>query len=90
MPKGSQLFAVGTDTTCYIVGFFSAIAILSTPLYNCSLATFYLLKLKFSWVDRKVKAVEKWLLLVPCTFGLIYAITAVAMSRLSSTGYVCS
>ena len=90
MPRGEQLFAVGSNATCNIAGFFSSIGYISTFLYSCSLATFYLLKLKYSWVDRKIKDIEKWLLFLPCTGGFIGAISAATMSKLGPYGLVCT
>ena len=43
MPTGSQIFAAGSDIACAVAGFFMTMAVPCTPLYNCSLATFYLL-----------------------------------------------
>lgn len=90
MPEGEQVFAVGSSITCGIAGFFTFLASLMTPLYNCSLATFYLLKLKYSWNDRKIKAIEKWLLFLPCAVGLIFVISAAATNSLGlPDGYGC-
>ena len=88
MPKGTQLFAVGTKFTCQISGFFVSICS-ATPLFNCSLATFYLLKLKFSWNNRKVRAIEKWLLILPCVVGIIVAIMSTTISDFGPWGHTC-
>ena len=90
MPRGIQMFAVGNNFSCSFTGFFNVMTATSTPLYNCSLATFYMLKLKFSWVNSRVKAVEKWLLLLPCTVGLIVAIPSTATLGLMAHQYFCS
>ena len=90
MPRGMQIFAVGSNTTCGVAAFFSAIGCISTMLYSCSLATFYILKLKHSWVNSKIKVIEKWLLFLPCTMGLIYAIVPAAMSKLGPFGLLCA
>ena len=90
MPRGMQIYAVGSNATCSVTGFFVIIGFVSTLLYSCSLATFYLLKLKYNWVNSKVKAIEKWLLFLPCTLGLIVAIVSAAMSKLGPWGYGCS
>ena len=89
MPRGEHLFAVGSNVTCSAAGFFSLMGNLSTLLYSCSLAAFYLLKLKYSWGNSKIKGIEKWLLFLPCTIGLIYAISAAAMSKLGPYGWGC-
>ena len=90
MPRGSQVFAVGSNFACSIAGFFTTMTTPMTPLYNCSLATFYLLKLRFNWNDRKIKAIEKWLLFVPCTVGLISSITAAVVKGFFPYGYGCT
>ena len=91
MPTGTQiLYAAGIKQTCDAAGFFTAMGVLSTLLYSCSLATFYLLKLKYSWVNRKVKAIEKWLLYVPCMFGIIYAIVPAALKQFHHNGFICA
>ena len=82
MPKGTHLFAVGSEGSCITVGFFLYIACFTAPLYTCSLVTFYLMKLKFNWNKRKIKAVEKWMHILPWTVGLISAISAAASSAL--------
>ena len=69
--------------------FFKGKGGISTIFYSCSLATFYLLKLKYSWVNSRIKAVEKWLLFLPCTVGLIVAISEVAMSKLGPYAMAC-
>ena len=70
MPEGSWIWAVGNIFTCDIVAFLGFIGHLGSPLYNCSLATFYLLQLKYGWSERKMKAIEKWLHIVPCSGAL--------------------
>ena len=77
------------DVICNIAGFFNIIGDISSLLYSCSLATFYLLKLKYSWVNSKVKAIEKWLLFLPCTTGLIAAVVATVISILTSDSWWC-
>ena len=74
---------------CSIVGFFMAMVAPVPPLYNCSLATFYLLKLKFSWTNKKIKAVEKWLLFVPCTVGLIFVMSSAVVEKFGPIIYIC-
>ena len=61
MPKGMQIYAFGSKITCEVVVFFKGKGGISTIFYSCSLATFYLLKLKYSWVNNKIKVIEKWL-----------------------------
>ena len=90
MPQKSQLFATGSFLSCGIAGFFMTWAMPCTPLYNCSLSTFYLLRLKYNWVSREVKAIEKWLLLLPLFVGLVVAIITAATSSLGPFGFTCA
>ena len=78
MPKGSWFWAAGNVITCDIAGFIGGIGYHGSPLYNCSLATFYLLQLKCNWSDRKMKAVEKWLHIVPWLVSLAFCIPTLA------------
>ena len=61
MPKGSYLWAAGNLTTCDVCGFLGLIGWIGAPMYNCALATYYLLQLKYNWADQRMKAIEKWL-----------------------------
>ncbi len=70
IPRGYFIGAAGNVATCDTSAFFSSIGMFATPLYNCSLVTYYLLQLKYNWVDRKLRAIEKWLHVVPWTVGL--------------------
>ncbi len=79
MPKGQHLFAVGSVASCDAVGFLSVLTAVATPLYSCSLATYYLVQLRYNWSDSRIKALEKWFHIVPWTAGLIVAIMGLAL-----------
>ena len=89
MPKELNLFAVGSESACIVSGFFHYMTDLSTPSYNCSLATFYFLQLKLNWTKRRIKAIEKWFHILPWTVGLIGATTAAALSSLGPYMNTC-
>ena len=89
LPKGSNLFAIGSEGSCIASGFFYSIANLSTPLYNCSLATFYFLQLKLNLAKRKIRKIEKWLHILPVSVGVIGAISAAALSSLGPHSNMC-
>jgi hypothetical protein len=79
MPKGYHLYAIGTITTCDIAGFLQQLGSCGTPLYNCSLATFYLLLLKYNWTNTKIARVEKYFHIVPWNVCLLNSITALSL-----------
>jgi len=77
LPKdASFLWAAGNMQSCEAVGFIAGVGYVGSPMYNCSLASFYLLQLKYNWPDHKMKKVEKWFHIVPCSLALVYSITA--------------
>jgi hypothetical protein len=82
MPKGSYLWAVGTLTTCDICGFIGTVGWIGSPMYNCALATYYFLQLKCNWFDRRIKAIEKWLHIVPWVVSLGVAVLALSMNAI--------
>ena len=62
--------ASGNITTCDVAGFFNHAGNLIVPLYNASLATFYLLLLKYNWTDTQIRnKAEIYLHLVPLVVG---------------------
>ena len=72
MPKDSYLWAMGNMATCDAAGFIGIFGFIGSPLYNCSLATYYSLQLKYNWQDHRMKKIEKWFHIVPCSIALLY------------------
>ena len=79
MPRGYMRYAVGTVGTCDAAGFFLPLTVFTSPLYNCSLATFFLVQLKYNWSDQRIIEVEKWLHIVPWSVGLVAGILGLIM-----------
>ena len=90
MPKGSWMWTAGNIVTCDIAGFFSGIGYIGSPLYNCSLATFYLLQLRYGWPERRMKAIEKWMHIVPWSVSLVFVITTLATNMFGPFLGVCT
>jgi hypothetical protein len=90
MPKGYHVLAVGSVATCDMVGFFVWMGGVVTLLYNCSLTTYYLVQLKCNWSDRRIRALEKWLHIVPWSVGLLYAIAALRFKMFGPNGFQCT
>jgi hypothetical protein len=89
MPNGSQVLAIGSLATCDIAGFFTFMCSFVTALYNCSLATYYLVQLKYNWNNRRIKSLEKWLHIVPWSVGLLFAIPGMAFKAYGPFGFIC-
>ena len=68
MPKGSWLWAMGNMATCDAAAVIGSFGFIGSPLYNCSLATYYSLQLKYNWQDHRIKKIEKWFHIVPVSY----------------------
>ena len=89
MPKGSQLYAIGNNVTCQISAAFSVAANVHGPLCTCSLATYYLVQLRYNWVDRKIKAAEKYLHIIPVVFGVVNSAIFLIEQKFGTNATVC-
>jgi hypothetical protein len=89
MPKGYHVLAVGSVATCDVQGFLTALCGTVTILYSCSLSTYYLVQLKYNWINRRIKALEKWLHIVPWSVGLVYAVAGLVLKVYASSGFSC-
>jgi len=90
MPRGYMKYAVGTVGTCDAVGFLCVLTFLSTPFYNCSLATYFLVQLKYNWSDQRIKAIEKWFHIIPWSVGLAFSIPGLVMKAYGPASLVCT
>jgi hypothetical protein len=90
MPTGSWTWAVGNIITCDIAAFLGGIGYLGSPLYNCSLATFYLLQLKYDWPELRMKRNEKWLHIVPWSVAVMSLIYLLCTKALGPFKGICS
>jgi hypothetical protein len=71
MPKGIQLYAIGNNTTCQISAAIGLSAVLCAYYYTASLATYYLVLLRFNWEKSSLRAAEMYLHLIPIFIALI-------------------
>ncbi len=89
MPAGYHMLAIGSVATCDAQGFITTLTGFGIPLYNCSLATYYLVQLEYNWVDRRIKALEKWLHIVPWVVGIVGAAIGLAFNTYGPIGFTC-
>lgn len=89
MPKGVHKFAVGSEGACDVVGFFTGVGFMLSPLYNCSLATYYLVELKYMWNEERMQSFEKWLHLVPWVVSATCPFIALSTESLGINGFLC-
>ena len=68
------------DVVCEIKGFVFMLFGTITNLYNASLATYYLLTIRYNYGNRKIKTLENWLHIPPIAFGLLYTIIGASVN----------
>ena len=89
MPKGSWLWAAGNMASCDAAGFITSLGYIGSPLYNCSLATYFSLKLKYNWQDHRIKRIQKWFHIMPCSIALLVSTTALCTRTLGLASDSC-
>ncbi|GFH43990.1 hypothetical protein CTEN210_00464 [Chaetoceros tenuissimus] len=75
-PETYLASGVGNQTSCRVSGFMNIFFPWASAIYNCSLATYYLLVIKCNWGPRRIKEIEKFLHIIPLAAGLSFAMAA--------------
>ena len=68
---------LGNKYTCDVQGFIFGVAWGATASYNCTLALYYLLVIKYNWKPTQLKKIQKYFFIIPMVAGIpgsIYAI----------------
>ncbi|KAL7552653.1 hypothetical protein ACHAWF_017409 [Thalassiosira exigua] len=92
--------AAGTVGTCAAAGFFGQGSSIASPLYNGSLASFYLLTVKYGWRDDpsgaydgvrggRFQRVEPWMHAIPLSFGWGTAVAGLPLRLYNPIGWTC-
>ena len=89
LPVGYLPGAIGSLALCDVIGFFNFLSSVTTPLYNCSLASFYMFQLKHNLPQSKMKEKEKWMHFLPWMSGIIPALVGFATKSFGPYGIVC-
>ena len=80
--------ARGTTVTCEVIGFFEQAGV-AAVLYNGSLSTYYLLRIRSSWVDAQILRIEPILHAIPIVFGLSTMIAGIPLKLYNSGIFDC-
>ena len=103
IPKGTDdvKFAVGNTQTCTLQGFMIQLGI-SAILYNCGLALFYLLQIRYNWRDAKFHtrifsenrfwswvSVERLLHIIPLVFAIGTSVTGLVLKLYNNANMWC-
>jgi len=79
----------GTDATCVAQGFFLQFGYLSVLLFNASLGVFFVLKLKYSWSEKRARFLEAKMQLGILLICLAAAITPIPLDMYHNFTYAC-
>eukprot|EP00979_Chaetoceros_neogracilis_P001811 scaffold329_cov213-Chaetoceros_neogracile.AAC.3 len=80
--------ASGNDATCSLSGFFTQFAV-SSPLYNGTLAWYYLVSIYYNWSDRKIHNIEKYFHIIPIGFALLSSSIALGFDMYGNVEWLC-
>jgi len=74
--------------SCSFAGFFNQFAV-ATPIYNSTLAVFYLLVVNYGWKDKRISKIEWLFHAIPVGYALITSIFAVAADLYGHVEWTC-
>jgi len=88
-PAGETWGAIGSVLSCDIVGFIDQFGVVCYLLYCGSLATYFVLSIRFNWKDPQIKKIEWLLHIFPIVAAGSMAITGWILKLYSSANFVC-
>ena len=88
VPEGDFAYSSGNRFSCSFQGFFLQLAV-GAPLYNSSLALFYLLIIKYKWTDLMLEPVERWVHAFILCFSIGTSILLIPLKQYNHIGAVC-
>lgn len=90
MPKDTPYVwgAMGNTASCAVIGFLETSGT-SAVLYSGSLSTYYLLRIRNGWTERRLQSVEIWMHLIPLVFGLSTMIAGLPLKLYNSGIFDC-
>jgi len=88
-PAGETWGAIGSMLSCDIVGFITQFGCVCYLLYCGSLATYFVLKIRFNWQNPKIKKIEWLLHIFPIVAAGSMAISGWFLKLYSSANWIC-
>lgn len=92
IPEGSNgvYLASGTTQTCTAQGFFNELGNLATPLYNASLCLYYVLVIRNSWAEDRIRSrAEPFMHIIPIAVAFTIAILGIPFTLYNNSGWLC-
>ncbi len=85
---GPVFGASGNDATCNLSGFFTQFAVAS-PMYNGTLACYYLLRIYFNIQEHDLRKAEKYFHIIPISFAFCTALIALCFDMYGNVEWLC-
>jgi hypothetical protein len=88
VPASTGNLGLGNVASCNFQGFLLQLAI-GAPLYNCSLALYYLLVIRYNWTNAQLVKIEKFVHAAILTFAIGTSIAGLPLTMYNRVGTVC-
>lgn len=88
-PYSGRIWSMGDGTTCSILGFAIQLFVPTGILYQNSLQSQYLLVIRMGWREGQVRKIEKYLHLIPWSFGLGTAVAGAVLKLYNPADFDC-
>jgi hypothetical protein len=82
-------FNVGNQATCTLQGFIIQLGYVASPLFNVTLALFFLLRIRYRWTDSRLKRMEPWIQGCIWAFALACAIYPIPLGMYNNAWEIC-
>jgi hypothetical protein len=90
MPSESgHIWVTGNSITCSIQGFAIQLFVITSVLYRNSLQLKYLLVIRQGWKEGQIRKIEKWMHLIPWSFGFSTSVAAVILKLYNHADWHC-
>jgi uncharacterized membrane protein len=82
------MFAVGSEATCTMQGFFIQVGIASS-FYNVSLAIYYFLVIRKGWTEKEIRMLEPFMHSIPLLWGISTALIGIPLKLFNDANLWC-
>jgi hypothetical protein len=83
------VFNVGNRATCVFQGFLIQLGYVASPLFNVTLALFFLLRIRYRWTDFRLRQMEPWIQGSIWVFSFACAIYPIPLGLYNNGWEVC-
>jgi hypothetical protein len=82
-------FNSGNQATCTLQGFIIQLGYVASPLFNVTMALFFLLRIRYRWTDSRLRRMEPWIQASIWIFALGCAIYPIPLGMYNNAWEIC-